>query len=80
MDIRRADEIDWKPAHHCPTCGVAVLPSGKGEPFVVNGVGVYCRDHGAGAHPDYAVELAEYGRWREAVAAYREWSEGATAR
>ena len=79
MDIRRADEIQWSPPPRCPVCNVVVTACGKGEPFVVNGVGVYCRDHGPTAHPGYSNELSRYQQWREAVAVYRAWSDEAAS-
>ncbi len=75
MQIRRADELTWSPSPRCPVCGVGISASGNGEPFLVDGPQVYCRDDAARLDADYADALAEYRRWRLAAAEYRAWSD-----
>jgi hypothetical protein len=65
MPIKSASAINWASPPRCPICGVGILPSGRSQPFVVEGDRVYCRDHGVTIEPTYPDKLREYEAWRQ---------------
>jgi hypothetical protein len=61
--ILRAEELSFSPPPRCPTCGVGLLPYGRGEPFAVDSQRrPYCRTHGPRIDPDFTRVHDDYAR------------------
>ena len=67
MPITPACKINWNARPKCPKCGVAVVPTGKQQPYAIDSAGrVYCRQHGHIIEPAYKQQLKAYKDMRNA--------------